>query len=329
MMQPDYTDIQQLLAQEHSLADAAEAHGTLAGCLCGASGYRFEDWLKEILPEGRATGAATRAAARTVRLRPWRRSSSRTWNSNPQLPDDEAPLEERTAALAQWCQGFLYGLGAGSITDASELPGEVGEIVRDFIEISRAAVDAESGEESNENAYAELVEFVRVGVQLLFEELASARRPGAPRRDAAALKSARERAIMARDEFARRRRQLMRLMGRDSIAVLPAAPVRHRNSDVEYPYRQDSDFQYLTGFGEPEAVAVLVPGRAQAEYILFLRERDPQRETWDGQRAGPAGARRDYGADDAFPITRHGRDPARPAREPRARVLHHGRLRGL
>src|SRR5580658_9570908 len=107
---------------------------------------------------------------------------------------------------------------------------------------------------------------------------------------------------VARDEFARRRRQLMRLMGRDSIAVLPAAPVRHRNNDVEYPYRQDSDFQYLTGFGEPEAVAVLVPGRAQAEYILFVRERDRARETWDGRRAGPAGAARDFGADDAFPI---------------------------
>jgi len=108
---------------------------------------------------------------------------------------------------------------------------------------------------------------------------------------------------MARDEFARRRRQLMRLMGRDSIAVLPAAPVRHRNNDVEYPDRQDSDFQYLTGFGEPEAVAVLVPGREQAEYILFVRERDPARETWDGRRAGPSGAARDFGADDAFPIT--------------------------
>ncbi|HUL19363.1 MAG TPA: aminopeptidase P N-terminal domain-containing protein, partial [Steroidobacteraceae bacterium] len=108
---------------------------------------------------------------------------------------------------------------------------------------------------------------------------------------------------MARDEFARRRRLLMRQMGRDSIAILPAAPIRHRNSDVEYPYRQDSDFHYLTGFSEPEAVAVLVPGRAQAEYILFVRERNPERETWDGRRAGPAGAKRDYGADDAFPFT--------------------------
>src|SRR5438067_11372256 len=108
---------------------------------------------------------------------------------------------------------------------------------------------------------------------------------------------------MARDEFARRRRQLMRLMGRDSIAVLPAAPVRHRNSDVEYPYRQDSDFHYLTGFGEPEAVAVLVPGRPHAEYILFVRERDPTRQTRDGRRAGPARAARDYGAAHPSPIT--------------------------
>lgn len=94
----------------------------------------------------------------------------------------------------------------------------------------------------------------------------------------------------------------MKLMGKDAIAIVPAAPIRHRNSDVEYAYRQDSDFFYLTGFGEPEAVAVLIPGREQAEYVLFVRDRDPARETWDGRRAGPAGATRVYGADDAFPF---------------------------
>ena len=104
------------------------------------------------------------------------------------------------------------------------------------------------------------------------------------------------------DEFARRRRQLMRLMGRDAIAVLPAAPTRVRNNDVEYNFRQDSDFHYLTGFDEPESVAVLVPGREQGEYILFVRERNPEREIWDGKRAGPAGAVTDYAADEAYPI---------------------------
>ncbi|HEU4532070.1 MAG TPA: Xaa-Pro aminopeptidase [Steroidobacteraceae bacterium] len=107
---------------------------------------------------------------------------------------------------------------------------------------------------------------------------------------------------MTRDEFARRRRQLMRMMGKDGIAIVPAAPVRLRNGDVEYEYRQDSNFHYLTGFPEPEAVAVLIPGRAHAEYVLFVRDRDPGREVWDGARAGPEGATRLHGADDAFPI---------------------------
>jgi Xaa-Pro aminopeptidase len=109
--------------------------------------------------------------------------------------------------------------------------------------------------------------------------------------------------MAAREEFARRRRQLMRIMGRDTIAIVPAAAIKQRNNDVEYAYRQDSDFYYLTGFSEPDAVAVLVPGREHAEFILFVRERDATREIWDGRRAGPAGAVRDFGADDAFPIT--------------------------
>ncbi|MCG5501030.1 Xaa-Pro aminopeptidase [Ectothiorhodospira lacustris] len=103
-------------------------------------------------------------------------------------------------------------------------------------------------------------------------------------------------------EFARRRRQLMRAMGEGGIAVISAAPVRVRNHDVEYPYRQDSDFLYLTGFTEPEAVAVLVPGRPQGEYILFCRERDQEKETWHGRRAGQEGAVERFGADDSFPI---------------------------
>jgi Xaa-Pro aminopeptidase len=106
----------------------------------------------------------------------------------------------------------------------------------------------------------------------------------------------------SQQEFARRRKQLMKGMGRDAIAILPAAPERTRNSDVLYNFRQDSDFQYLTGFGEPQSVAVLIPGRPQGEYVLFVRERNKEREIWDGLRAGPAGAKKQYGADDAFPI---------------------------
>ena len=103
-------------------------------------------------------------------------------------------------------------------------------------------------------------------------------------------------------EFAKRRRQLMRMVGDDGIAILPGAPVRLRSRDVEYRYRQDSDFYYLTGFAEPGAVAVLAPGRDAGEFVLFCRERDQQQEMWDGSRAGPDGAIEMYGADDAFPI---------------------------
>jgi Xaa-Pro aminopeptidase len=107
---------------------------------------------------------------------------------------------------------------------------------------------------------------------------------------------------MDRTEFARRRRQFMRIIGKEAIAILPAAPVRHRNGDIEYAYRQDSHFHYLTGFPEPDAVAVVCPGRPQGEYLLFVRERDALRESWDGVRAGTEGAVEIYGADDAFPI---------------------------
>ena len=107
---------------------------------------------------------------------------------------------------------------------------------------------------------------------------------------------------MEKKEFARRRKRLMGLMGDASIAILPTASVRLRNRDVEYPFRPDSDFYYVTGFEEPEAVAVIVPGRPEGEYLLFCRERDPDKELWEGRRAGLEGACRDYGADDAFPI---------------------------
>jgi Xaa-Pro aminopeptidase len=103
-------------------------------------------------------------------------------------------------------------------------------------------------------------------------------------------------------EFARRRKELAGMIGPNGIAVLAAAPERIRSRDTHFVYRQDSDFYYLTGFEEPEAVAVMVPGRPQGEFLLFCRERNPERELWDGPRAGPDGAVAEFGADDAFPI---------------------------
>ena len=92
------------------------------------------------------------------------------------------------------------------------------------------------------------------------------------------------------------------MMEPGSIAILASSSEQLRNNDAYFPFRQDSDFFYLTGFAEPESVAVLMPGRKQGQFVMFCRERDKLRETWDGYRAGPDGACDDFGADDAFPI---------------------------
>jgi uncharacterized protein len=143
-----FKDFEDVLAAAGGLADAAEAHGSLCGALCSVSPYRMQDWINEILPDGAA------------------------------LSDESAAMLERvfTATATLWCTGFLYGLGTGSISDLEALGGDVGEIVRDFTEISRATGDDAEADESNEQAYAELVEFIRVAAQVVFEELLPLRR---------------------------------------------------------------------------------------------------------------------------------------------------------
>jgi len=101
-------------------------------------------------------------------------------------------------------------------------------------------------------------------------------------------------------EYARRRKALMRDIGPNGIAILPAAHEVFRNNDAAYPYRQDSDFYYLTGFDEPEAVVVLAPKRKAGEYVLFNRMRDPASEVWTGTRAGQQGAVKQYLANQSF-----------------------------
>ncbi len=103
-------------------------------------------------------------------------------------------------------------------------------------------------------------------------------------------------------EYKQRRDKLMDLIGNDAIAIIASADLKVRNRDAEFSFRQDSDFLYLTGFNEPKAVAVLVPEREESEYILFCREKDPKKEQWTGRIAGLEGARKDFAADDAFPI---------------------------
>ncbi len=104
-------------------------------------------------------------------------------------------------------------------------------------------------------------------------------------------------------ELLKRRKTLMRMVGNDGVAIIPSAKSIPRNRDVHYTFRQDSDFLYLTGFNEPDALALLLPGHADGQYILFCRDRNPEQEVWDGRRTGQEGAQEIYLADRAYSIS--------------------------
>jgi Xaa-Pro aminopeptidase len=108
-------------------------------------------------------------------------------------------------------------------------------------------------------------------------------------------------AITNAEIFADRRRRFLNAIGSGAVAIMPSAPVSVRSGDVEFVYRQDNDFYYLTGFAEPESVALFAPDEKE-QFVLFVRPRDKERETWTGRRAGLDGAVADYGADKAFAL---------------------------
>jgi uncharacterized protein len=176
MSDAEYQEIEQVLSHSHALTDVSEAHGTLAGALCAAADYRLDDWLRELYADGRTDGAARE---RLRQLFEATRSAllEQDMAFAALLPGDERPIADRAAALGQWCQGFLYGLGTSTIPDVDSLPASASEIVRDLSSITQVGVDTGESDESNESAYTELVEFVRVGAQLLFDELEPFRTP--------------------------------------------------------------------------------------------------------------------------------------------------------
>ncbi len=107
---------------------------------------------------------------------------------------------------------------------------------------------------------------------------------------------------ISRDEYARRRTHLLASLPAGSAALVAAATLKTRNRDAEFAFRQDSDFYYLTGFNEPDAILLLLPGRAEGEAVMFCPPRDPQMEIWTGYRAGPEGCVRNFGMDQAFEL---------------------------
>lgn len=179
-----YAELQRLLTECRAVTEPAEAHGTLTGALCANGQYALADWVNEVLPEGVDQSVALAALGDLYQVTA-NALAGQLMEFDLLLPDDAQPIEARTEALTLWCNGFLYGLGTGGAADLQRMPGDAGEIIRDLSQITQAGVDTTEDAEANESALADLVEFARVGVQLVYEHFAAQRVPH--RREAVAL----------------------------------------------------------------------------------------------------------------------------------------------
>lgn len=173
---PDYDELNEALARLEIVTDAAECHGMLCGLIC-ADKQPKQHWLAEILPAGRESGdllvkellTMLEAAYATTQ----QQFDAAEFGVRLLLPDDNEALPVRLQALAQWCEGFYLGLGIAGISDLDKLPEDSREIVNDMINIAQVEVDAGDANEEDEVAYAEVAEYLRVGVLLIHEELSA------------------------------------------------------------------------------------------------------------------------------------------------------------
>lgn len=169
-----FDDVARTLSSGASAVHPAEAHGCLCGALCVRREYSLAEWIDEILPDGDVAltgdgpleGLFEESAGVLSRAE---------MEFEPLLPDDETDLAVRVEALGAWCQGFLYGFGAAGTAAHAKLPATVGEVLADLAQVSHVGVPEGEAPETEESAYAELVEFLRAAVQLVYDELAGLR----------------------------------------------------------------------------------------------------------------------------------------------------------
>jgi uncharacterized protein YgfB (UPF0149 family) len=179
MLQVTFAEVVRVLEDLGSAVPAAEAHGCLVGALCTTQHYAMERWLEEIIPdEEQRADDDSQQALRLLYSDTLNALRGEEMDFEVLLPGDEVPLATRAGGLSQWCQGFLYGFGStgqinGVAVKQDELPANVNEILSDLTHIGRASVgiEGDAENESEEEAYAEVVEYVRVGVQLIHDEL--------------------------------------------------------------------------------------------------------------------------------------------------------------
>lgn len=172
---PDITNLDDSLLRVDAMMAAAEAHGALCGMLCARGTVELSTWIEHVLGPKQNYDNLHELARELAQLHSatLEQLNDAVADFHLLLPDDEEALEQRVAALASWCQGYVYGLAAGGIAEGTELPADSRELLVDFVEISRAGMDdsLSEDEEADEIAFFEISEYVRTGVLLVNEEL--------------------------------------------------------------------------------------------------------------------------------------------------------------
>jgi hypothetical protein len=172
--QCSYEELAQMLQSAGADSSASEAHGMLSGTICAAGKIAPGLWLEYLLGEGNTLSAAASDSSDmllALQSELLRQLNDDAFGFEMLLPPDDVPLSLRTETLSQWCAGFLYGLALGGFREDVAMPDSVSEVMKDFYEISHARFDYDLMDESDETAYMEIVEYVRMGVLLLYEEL--------------------------------------------------------------------------------------------------------------------------------------------------------------
>jgi uncharacterized protein YgfB (UPF0149 family) len=175
MHRPEYDEIQDCLEGPAAGSASAEAHGTLCGLMCVAADDLPDSWIQNTLadtgahPDRIAAGERDRLVA--LYQSTLEALAGTQFEFELLLPDDGVQLGLRADALGRWCQGFLYGLAVRGLKSFDELPEDLREILEDLSQITEAQFADGEGEEEGEKAYATLVEYVRVGVQLIYDEM--------------------------------------------------------------------------------------------------------------------------------------------------------------
>ena len=175
-----YQRLQDVLQSADADSGAAESHGAICGVVCASGAAAPALWLEQLLGEGN-TASASAKSAQLLLTELYSESLQHLDDGDLGLvlllPDDNAPLSQRSQALGEWCRGFLFGLALGGMTEDRARTGDMGEIMHDFYEISNTRFEHELTDEDEESAYAEIVEYVRMSVLLCCEELRSLQPP--------------------------------------------------------------------------------------------------------------------------------------------------------